>query len=555
MITTIKSDIMKSLLSNFIKISLTIIVLAGCSEDILEETPPNILAGQTLYQDYAGFEAGMNGIYNIVRHGRWQSEKFENAVNGVDNMCSNYRRSDIFWNWENSNSPADDDLLETFNWLYEIINASNTLIFYANNPEVDWTGGSSSPEENKSVIIAEARALRGWAYRRLTYSWGDVPLTLEMEQTIKTDWERTPLLEVRKQVITDYLFAQQYIPDEGTLSGRITKGAIQTLLAEMYLTINKPDSALYWADQVINNPAYKLVTERYGVKMDDPNGSAFGDMFKEGNQNREQGNTEALWVFQFQLNSIDEQGHEESRAIVGNYNQIVINGVRAIQYTYDRGGRGKAYFGATKWWVDSYEPQDDRAQNYILRKYFILKDAAGNAPYPADFLPEGYNYGDTIWCDWTEPITADNRSRPDFPYSRKFEGIDPDNMQADFAWNDVIYLRLAETYLLKAEAQLKLGRTAEAAETINIIRTRSNATPITGADIDLDFVLDERSRELFAEEDRRYTLLRTHKWLERTALYNKFGGEKIAPRDTLFPIPQDVIDANLTKEFPQNPGW
>ena len=83
--------------------------------------------------------------------------------------------------------------------------------------------------------------------------------------------------------------------------GRMTKGAIQTLLAEMYLTIKKPDSALYWCDQVINNSAYALTTERYGVKMTDPKGSAFGDMFKEGNQNREQGNKEALWVFQFEL--------------------------------------------------------------------------------------------------------------------------------------------------------------------------------------------------------------------------------------------------------------
>ena len=79
-----------------------------------------------------------------------------------------------------------------------------------------------------------------------------------MEQAIKTDWERTPVAEVRKQIISDYKWAQQYIPTEASLQGRITKGAVQTLLAEMYLTIGKPDSALYWCDQVINNTAYKL---------------------------------------------------------------------------------------------------------------------------------------------------------------------------------------------------------------------------------------------------------------------------------------------------------
>ena len=272
---------------------------------------------------------------------------------------------------------------------------------------------SDTPENNKLRVVAEARAIRGWAYRRLAYSWGDVPLVLTMPQGIKTDWERTPVAEVRKAVISDYKFAQEYIPTEASLQGRITKGAVQTLLAEMYLTVGKPDSALYWCNQVINNPAYVLTTARYGVYQDDPTGSAFGDMFKEGNQNREQGNKEALWVFQFELyNSIDEQGHQLSRSEVGTYNSIKVKGtdgkdVSPIQYTVERGGRGKSYFAPTKWWIDSYEKTDDRAQNYILRTSFRLQTEAennigytGTGKLPADKLPAGYNYGDTIWCKW-----------------------------------------------------------------------------------------------------------------------------------------------------------
>jgi len=291
------------------------------------------------------------------------------------------------------------------------------------------------------------------------------------------------------------------------------------------------------------------------VKINDPTGSPFGDMFKEGNQNREDGNTEALWVWQFELASVDQQGSEYSRALTSNYNQWNINGKRALQYTAERGGRGKSYFTPTKWWIDSYEEQDDRAQNYILRTSFTINNAAANAPYPADLLPTGYQYGDTVWCNWSQPITASYRSKPDWPYSRKTESCDPTNMAEDFGFYDQIYMRLADTYLLKAEAQFKLGQPDAAAATINIIRERSNATPIAGADVNIDFILDERSRELFAEEERRGTLLRTHKWFERTQLYNLYGGEKIALRDTLFPIPQDVIDANLTAPFPQNPGW
>jgi hypothetical protein len=556
---TVKLNTMKKIFNYTILLVLVIILLAGCSKNVLEENPPNILSGPTILKNYNGFEAALNGLYNLARYSRWQSEKIENAINGVDNMCSNYRRSDIFWNWTTSNNPSNVDLLQTWQWLYEIVNASNTIIFYSEKT-VDWTGGSDTPENNKLRIVAEARAIRAWAYRRLAYSWGDVPLTLQLEQSIKTDWERTPVAEVRNQIIRDYKWAQQYIPTEASKQGRITKGAVQTLLAEMYLTIGKPDSASYWCDQVINNTAYKLTTARYGVKASDPTGSPFGDMFKEGNQNREQGNKEALWVFQFQLfNSIDAQGNQMSRSAVGNYNKIA----GTIQYTVERGGRGKAYFAPTKWWIDSYDMKtDDRAQNYILRTSFRLQTQAennvgytGTGLLPADIPPSGLKLGDTVRCNWTLDITAARKDVANWPYSRKAEGTSTSDVQADFSWADQIYIRLADTYLLKAEAQLKLSDAPGAAITINVIRNRSKATPITAAQVTLDYILDERSRELFLEEERRMTLLRTHKWFTRTQLYNKFGGERITQRDTLFPIPQDVIDANLTKTFPQNPGW
>jgi len=547
---------------NTIKVTLLFVLAIGCSKKILDENPPNVISSPGLYKNLAGFEAGLNGLYSLARTARGQSEKLENVLNGVDNMASNYGRSQIFFNWGSTNSPADRDLKETFEWLYQTINAANTIINRAENKEIDWIGGRLNAEGNKNRVVAEARAIRGWAYRRLTYSWGDVPLSLEeaVGSSIKTDWVRAPVENVRRQVIADYTFAQQYVPVEGSLQGRLTKGAVQTYLAEMYLTIDKPDSALYWADQVINTPAYKLVTARYGVKKSEP-GIPFMDMFLEGNQNREQGNTEALWVIQFELNTIGGSGNQMSRSMTGNYNQITINGKRYIQFTYDRGGRGKSYFAPTKWWIDSYEPEDERASNFAIRKFFILRDASstsptGNAPYPADVLPSAaYKYGDTIKLAWATDLSRTYKERPDWPYSRKGEGTDPNNMLADFSWADQVYLRLADTYLLKAEAQFKLGNSAGAAATINIIRARSKATPVTAANINIDFILDERSRELFLEEERRFTLLRTHRWFERTQLYNHYGGELVARKDTLFPIPQSVIDANLTSAMRQNPGF
>ena len=114
---------------------------------------------------------------------------------------------------------------------------------------------------------------------------------------------------------------------------------------------------------------------------------------------------------------------------------------------------------------------------------------------------------------------------------------------------------MADTYLLLAEAQFYLNDLAGAATTINLVRARANATPIAASQVTLDFILDERSRELWSEEHRRYTLLRTGTWFDRTKKFNLIAGKVITLRDTIFPIPQVVIDANLSKTMSQNPGW
>lgn len=549
-----------------------LIITGGCSEEWLEENPPHIITSQTLYTSLAGFETGLNGLYGLARQEREGSEgktlpftsnpngiRVEPMINGTDNICTNVpdRFSLVAAYWGARNNPSNFYITRNFIWLYTTINAANTIISQAEAGEdIDWSGGDGTPEENKNMVMAEARAIRAWAYRHLVYGWGDVPITLDESggSSIRTDWERQPVTEVRKQIISDLLFAEKRIPVEPVLPGKISKGAVQHYLAETYLAMKKPDSALYWADKVINNPAYELITSRYGVKENEP-GVPFMDMFLDGNSNREEGNTEALWVWQWAYGISGGGVSVMRRWHMSSYDKIGIGGVRPLKLTYDRGGRGVMRYSLTKWAVDLYEPQDDRGSHYVIRKFFILKDEEANAPSPADVLPPGYNYGDTIWMDWSEPLSEEHQGINSWPYCRKFDGTDPENPGAVASYNDQVYLRLAETYLIKAEAHFMLSQHSMAASAINVLRRRANASEISASDISLDFILDERSRELVLEEHRRHTLLRTGKWLERTRLHDKFGGPNISERDTLYPIPQSVMDANLTSPMRQNPGW
>lgn len=549
---------------------LIVMILVGCSEDWLDEKPPHFISTETLYTSLPGFDAGLAGLYTLVRQEREGESttavgdnnqlRFELSITGTDNMCANRldRFSILATYWGDMNSPQNPHLESHFIWLYKVVNAANTIINNADKPGIDWTGGTGSTTDNKNRIVGEAKALRAWAYRHLTYMWGDVPLSLKesLGSTIKTDWTRTPVAEVRKQIISDLLFAEKSLSVEPSVRGKITKGAVQHYLSEMYLAVDKPDSALYWANEVINTSQYKLITSRYGVNRTRP-GTAFSDMFIEGNANRDQGNTEALWVWQWAYGTPGGGNNIMRRWHGSEYSEITIGGVKPLQLTVDRGGRPQGRVSFTKFAMDLYQKQDDRGSYHIIRKFFILNNATQNAPVAADRLPAGYAYGDTLWMNWSQDIVSATNFVPyrRWPYSRKFDGCEPGIPNGATSNKDQPYLRLAETYLLKAEAEFKLGLTAQSATTINVLRNRAHATTITAADVNIDFILDERSRELIFEEHRRYTLLRTGKWLERTRLHNKNGGQNIAARDVLFPIPQIVIDANLTSPMPQNQGW
>lgn len=553
---------MKKILNKTIAILTVVILFAGCSEDFLKEEPPHLITTVTLYTSYSGFQSGLNGLYSLVRQD-YSGESGSNYLrkemwmDGNDNMTSNHRDgfSRVAENWVNNNSTYEH-ITNNFHWFYRIINSANTIIIHAEDEDIDWRGGNGSPNENKNMVIAHAKALRAWAYRYLTYGWGDVPLNLNeaLGSEVKTDWVRTPVAEVRAQIIEDWEFAEQYIDVEPEFQGRITKGAVQHYLAEMYLLANDPTQALSWANKCINTPEYVLITARYGVRSGQP-GFPFMDMFYDGNSNRSEGNTEALWVFPFEFEVTGGAGAILRRWHVTRYEQASFAGKKnVLKKTVERGGRGLGRMSLTKWAIDNYEEGDDRASNYAIRKFYILKTDEENGGAGDDVLPSGYAYGDTVWMEWSEDITFDTKNRTNWPYSRKWEYAYSSYVDDSYQYGDLIYLRLAETYLLKAEAQLALSDPGGAAATLNLIRARSNATPITAGDVDIDFILDERSRELLCEEQRRCTLLRTGKWLERVRAYNNNGGATVRDIDVLFAIPQDVIDANLTLEMENNPG-
>ena len=123
--------------------------------------------------------------------------------------------------------------------------------------------------------------------------------------------------------------------------------------------------------------------------------------------------------------------------------------------------------------------------------------------------------------------------------------------------------RLAEAYLLRAEAYLKDQQADKAAADINVVRARAKAKPCTASEVDMDYILDERLREFGIEEKRLLTLQRTGTMYDRIMAHNEYynlaknsaTGEVFQQKYTLLPIPLSAIEANKDAVLEQNPGY
>ena len=126
---------------------------------------------------------------------------------------------------------------------------------------------------------------------------------------------------------------------------------------------------------------------------------------------------------------------------------------------------------------------------------------------------------------------------------------------------DFFVMRIAEMYLIAAEAEHKNGNNDKAAEYLNVLRTKraiageEDRMKISSSDVDIDFILDERARELAGEQQRWFDLKRTDKLVERVKKYNP-DAVTVNENHKLRPFPQAQLDAITNKnEFKQNNGY
>jgi hypothetical protein len=500
-----------------------------------------------------------------------------------------------FSNWSSTFSYPQT----VFNNFYGLIAQANLVLYGAE--QVAW-----SNESDKIQVIAQARFMRGYAYMNLAELYGGVPIVADFSEVPKFDYQRASREDTYVFTIGELEAAAVVLPEHQT-PGRVGKGVAYHYLAEAYLALAtiqnnnaaNLDKSIAAADEVVKRHA--LMRERFGSRANPastnvynsiaayyPDGDVFFDLFQRGNLDYEEGNTESLWVDQNNFAVFEKYGETNSSVMLPRFSGPVMRsvywktewvepgagrgpwteGILKDEFNLDMGisayvgGRGvngisPTYHARNTIWINGENDIRNSAAN-IRRNFKVLDPNHSlyglelNEGNIQDYASDGtfhYLTGAiyTKWCpvdDWG------------------YDGLTTGKDNRTYLFSDTYFARLAETYLLRAEAKLRKGDLSGAAADINELRARAKAPLVSPADVTIDYILDERIRELYIEERRWNTLLRMGGNIpnDRIVQHAKFIVDNpkwsgTLGSDFLFPIPQSFIDSNLDAVIEQNSYW
>jgi hypothetical protein len=550
--------------------------LASCQDFLTEENISGVTS-ENFYVDAAGYEKLVNSCYSSLRDiyktdpklFAWGTDtetrgEIESVSGTVGDRLVRATQLNEYKTLSSDNSGVN----EVFTKLYAGIQRCNTAINKANN-----IPGLTDAVKNKR--LAEVRFIRAYFYYLLVENFGGIPIVKDEFNTPVTHFVPNSEQEVYNFMLDDLNASVGGVDVTTTEFGRVTKGAANHLLSLVHLTRGYKTFAAgddfaksaQYAEQVISGGNYSLLP-------------SFADVFLPTNQK----NSEIIFSVQFDPASLQDKTIGHGQNLFFGWRIFREPGFYDGEYaTYSR---RTSDFMPTQFLYTLYNTKKDMRYNgtFLSQFYAVRDDKIGNAeikkgdlrfyfPYP----DQPFTSQDSIALKAKNPnveIVRFERWKQDFqgiggamkfPMIGKF--FDPlanfpgNNEDAYSSTRDIFLFRLADTYLLAGEAYFKLGQLDKAAEKINVVRKRAavagQSLDIKPSDVTLDFILDERARELAGEYHRWLDLKRTRKLgraFEHNILTKLANPGGVTDKYYLRPIPQSVIDRD-TEGYPQNPQY
>ncbi|MTH16143.1 RagB/SusD family nutrient uptake outer membrane protein [Flavobacterium sp. LC2016-01] len=632
----------KNKITRLVPFAVLAVLASSCSKDFLEPDPLSFYEPETTFSTESGLQAVLASADKQLRNNYIHYNSASNSVPiGTEYVFSDMAK---YGKTDNSSTISDfantivptgsfktatnDDFYLGFYWdeAYTGIKHANTVLTYIDKV-------TSLSEEVKRKYIGQAYFHRAYRYLNLIYQFGDIPLITKILEVPKQSYYSTKKEAIIEMITADMEKAVEWVPDQAKLPyiGVVNKGACRQLLIKCYLASGRFKDAENQADLLINSSGYSLMQANFGTF--DPGGNpttwtinrnVIWDLHRPENKiiaaNREaimvmpNGGVQSflpfasMRIFGPNWNSATVTTPDGKQAA----NRFASNSANyQANYDYARAlGRGIATISASyysqhpMWVVNGVEDKKDLRHNSTVGNWVNMEDLKysdkTSAFYGQNFrLRNGTTLlsKDTLreWFDFPlYKIYLHDVVNETNPNATDFQGASTGSKAHWYLY------RLAETYLLRAEARFYQGNVGGAAQDVNTVRARAGAVQMYGQ-VTIGDICAERGRELYLEEWRNVELKRISHclalsgkpdewgqtynktnwdkqsgtdnaggsyWYQRIVhytLYNKYPSGIVVPNGTKFytmdkrnnywPIPNSAITANIKGKLSQNFGY
>ncbi|MCO4294386.1 RagB/SusD family nutrient uptake outer membrane protein [Solitalea sp. MAHUQ-68] len=524
------------------KISLTgvlAIALTSCIND-LDRQPFYDVTSNVVYQSAAGYKQALAKVYGSFATTGNNGPAGQGDLGGIDEGTSDFFR--LFWNAEQlptdetitawngdaglqdfhmMNWSADNPFLRgLFNRSYYQITLANEFLRESTDSKLSSRGISGAEATEIKFQAAEARFLRAYQYWVLVDLFGNVPFVDEnspIGASLPPQKDRVALFNY---VESELKAIESLLKDPKTNEyGRADKAAAWALLARLYLNAEVYTGTAKYAEAAVY--AKKVINAGYTLTP------KYKDLFVA--DNNVAGKSEIILSINY--DGAKTQGYGGTT--------FLVNGSVG-------GSMDKNVSGTSSGWGG----------------HRSTKNLPLQFPTPLSSPDKRAMFVDNDGMDINEAkdVISFSKGYACIKFKNlKSDGSFSSNMSTGFSDTDFPLFRLAEMHLIVAEVALRAGNTTEALAAVNTLRARAYETTAAGqlTTIDLNELLNERSRELYWEGFRRTDLIRFHKFVEGSYLWPWKGGaptgSSVQDYRNLYPLPSADVTAN--PNLVQNPNY
>lgn len=535
----------------YISIFSFLLISVGCEDQFVELEERDSLPSDIALAGLNGMETSLFGVYERAKSLHENNEISLYKQCGTDIVQSGTHMVDVqiagmqgMMEYENAFDASSSQLNNIFSGLIESIDRANVVITFGNNYEAK----NDEEEARKNAFIGDAYCLRANAYLELAERWNNAvfPELVQSVDNIKYDVVLNDQRTVLEQVVSDAQAAVPYLRSrlETGYVGRPSKDMAYLIMASAYMWLEDYENASAAAENVIAQ----------GLQLQ-PVDYIFGlDGGKAGEENSEE------IIFSWIFTPTDQNRPQRTvQMYVPLYDRVP-----GVGRTLAQGGRPWSRLSPSPYYWDLFDTDDDGDLSdeddqrlTAWHKFAWTVDDPDNIDRS---LPgsEWINAGDLLTVDslyfqswasndqevrYLEPTTTK-------PWEDGTYGRLADEAQG---FRNVIVYRLANAYILGAEAHWRNGNTPRALELLNAIRERAfGDTDHNFTSVDLETIIEEHARELGHEGHRWAFLKRLGILVDRVRLHNPSAAPNIQSRHTVWPIPQNFVDQTGVA---QNEGW